>query len=82
MHDEDLPGCRARPVRCTFTCDEQLAALNLRYEVRVDPQRCETSDEQLEKEARERAACWLDEHGYGYRCLRTTITDMASIWRC
>lgn len=61
----------------TFTYDEQLVAFNLRYEVRDDTG---DPDTMIEREAIDRAACWLDEQGYGHKHLRATATDMASMW--
>lgn len=62
----------------SLTYDEQLVAFNLRFEMRlpddVDPSDAEAMALLLAEER-------LDAEAFGYKKLRASATDMASMWR-
>ncbi len=65
----------------TFTYDEQLVSFNLRYELRFKADADDASEHAAEQAGLDRAMAFLDGEGYGYKRLRSTATDMASMWR-
>ena len=62
----------------TLTYDEQLVAFNFRYEVRQTAD--DPSENAIGDAATERTIRTLQESGVGYKRLRVTVTDMATMW--
>ena len=62
----------------TLTYDDQLVAFNFRYEVRH--QEPVPDDEEIGAAAMARGVATLARMGVRAKHLRTTITDMATIW--
>lgn len=64
----------------TLTYEPNLVAFSFRYEMRRSDESAADAEDRAVEAALAKARAALDVMGVGYRHLRATATDMASIW--